>query len=435
MKSSILCLYTAILLLLPLPAFAADDTIDKTICKLAVGYQDVDEIQADLLAAAKREVINELFGEMIVASTAVENFVVTSDQIRTSSIGFVRVDGNADFFNGKGFAEVCVTIHAYVTDEDKAQFIPERLEKKYCDADDDMTTAQLIAYVKDEAVIQRLIEYNPDLKGADRDSLLQLVQKVSYPESGFIPDTQTYCATFEGEVVPVEITAFLETDHALAETTKSLSNDGLMAHFPFTGNANDATDSGNNGVVHGATLVKDRFGRPDNAYYFDGKNDYIEIPAHSKLDTRSSISIFAWINPQGDAGPIINYCTNCWGVHLWQSTPSNLFVRFMTRDLAMTDFLELPVLTGNSWNLVGATYDHDSGIATLWHDGKSVNSINIGRIELATQFPIRIGVRDSDNRLYKGVIDDVRIYNRALTEEEVQALYLEEQQNEPNATE
>ena len=74
------------MLIMPYPTLAAaDDTVDKTICKLAVGYQDVDEIQADLLAAAKREVINELFGEMIVASTAVENFVVTSDQIRTSS--------------------------------------------------------------------------------------------------------------------------------------------------------------------------------------------------------------------------------------------------------------------------------------------------------------------------------------------------------------
>lgn len=201
---------------------AADNTVEKTICKLAVGYQDVDEIQADLLAAAKREVINELFGEMIVASTAVENFVVTSDQIRTSSIGFVRVDGNADFFNGKGFAEVCVTIQAYVTEEDMAKFVSEKLEKKYCDADEDMTTAQLIAYVKDETVIQALVEYNPKLKGADKESLLQLVQKITYLESGFISDTQTYCATFEGEVVPVEITAFLETntnESTIADTT------------------------------------------------------------------------------------------------------------------------------------------------------------------------------------------------------------------------
>ncbi|MFZ4661307.1 MAG: hypothetical protein ACOYNY_30130 [Caldilineaceae bacterium] len=205
-------LLTVATLILPSPVFGAD-TVDKTICKLAVGYQDVDEIQADLLAAAKREVINELFGEMIVASTAVENFVVTSDQIRTSSIGFVRVDGNAEFFNGKGFAEVCVTIQAYITDEDRAKFNPERLENKYCDADDNLTTPELIAYVKDEAIIQELTEYNPKLKGIDRDSLLQLVQKVTYLESGFLADAPTtYCVKFEGYVVPVEIIAFLEEE-------------------------------------------------------------------------------------------------------------------------------------------------------------------------------------------------------------------------------
>ncbi|MCE7986818.1 MAG: DUF1349 domain-containing protein [Caldilinea sp. CFX5] len=210
MQRTIILIFSLLISALPSSVLAADN-VEKTICKLAVGYQDVDEIQADLLATAKREVINELFGEMIVASTAVENFVVTSDQIRTSSIGFVRVEGNAEFFNGKGFAEVCVTIHAYVTDEDMAQFNPEKLEKKYCDADKDMTTAQLITYVKEEAVIQSLVEYNPKLKGTDNESLLQLVQKVSYSESGFISDTQTYCANFEGYVVPVEVTAYLES--------------------------------------------------------------------------------------------------------------------------------------------------------------------------------------------------------------------------------
>lgn len=234
MRKLYLVLMIIIVCLQPLPVLAADDTVDKTICKLAVGYQDVDEIKADLLIAVKREVINELFGEMIVASTAVENFVVTSDQIRTSSIGFVRVEGNADFVNGKGFAEVCVTIHAYVTDEDRAKFNPEKLENKYCDADDDLTTAQLIAYVKDESIIQALIEYNPKLKGADKDSLLQLVQKVTYLESDFISDTQTYCATFEGEVVPVEIIAFLETN---ATSSHVIKNNDECQFVQFEGTA------------------------------------------------------------------------------------------------------------------------------------------------------------------------------------------------------
>lgn len=264
-------LLTLFVLIPPSTVFAADDTVDKTVCKLAVGYQDVDEIQADLLAAAKREVINELFGEMIVASTAVENFVVTSDQIRTSSIGFVRVDGNAEFFNGKGFAEVCVTIQAYVTEEDRAKFIPEKLEKKYCDADEDMTTAQLIAYVKEEAVIQSLIEYNPKLKGADKESLLQLVQKVSYLESGFIPDTQTYCVTFEGEVVPVEITAFLET--SILQVLPTGSSGGTQSANPTPTISSDLVEIAVDGIT--ASSRNNVYYNPDNASDGDEKTAWI----------------------------------------------------------------------------------------------------------------------------------------------------------------
>lgn len=197
----------------PTPVQAADDVIKKTLCTQGIAYESINALKLDLLNNAKKAVINELFGEFIIASTAVENFVVTKDQIQTLSIGFVRVDGNVEFFNSSnGFAEVCVTIQAYVTKEDKAKFFPQKLTKKYCDADEDMTTTQLISYVQDEAIIQALIEYAPELKDADKESLLQLVQKVTYSKRGFISDTQTYCATFEGEVVPVEAIALLETD-------------------------------------------------------------------------------------------------------------------------------------------------------------------------------------------------------------------------------
>lgn len=219
MKHPLSVIFLLIALLLPAaPLQAVDDAVEKTYCTQGIAYESIDDLKLDLLNNAKKAVINELFGEFIVASTAVENFVVTKDQIQTSSLGFVRVEGNTTFHNGDDFADVCVTIRAYVTNEDRAKFDPEPLEKKYCDADDDLTTAQLIAYVKDETVIQALIEYNPRLRGADQASLLQLVQKVTYLESGFISDTQTYCATFEGYVVPVEVMAFLGGDPSIANT-------------------------------------------------------------------------------------------------------------------------------------------------------------------------------------------------------------------------
>ena len=54
-------------------------------------------------------------------------------------------------------------------------------------------------------------------------------------------------------------------------------NDGLVAFWPFYGNAHDASGNGNDGVVYGATLCEDRFGTADSAYCFDGVDDYINI--------------------------------------------------------------------------------------------------------------------------------------------------------------
>ena len=52
---------------------------------------------------------------------------------------------------------------------------------------------------------------------------------------------------------------------------------GLVAWYPFNGDAIDASGNGNNGIVHGATLTTDRFGNTNAAYYFNGTTDYIEL--------------------------------------------------------------------------------------------------------------------------------------------------------------
>ena len=77
------------------------------------------------------------------------------------------------------------------------------------------------------------------------------------------------------------------------------------------------------------------------------------------------------------------------------------------------------ILQPNKWNEVGASYDNMTGVAQLWHDGKMVESRNIGQIQLRTQFPIRIGADSRDKRHFKGKISCVQIYDRALTAEQV----------------
>lgn len=54
-----------------------------------------------------------------------------------------------------------------------------------------------------------------------------------------------------------------------------IPTNGLVAYYPFNGNANDESGNGNNGIIHGATLTTDRCGKTDSAYYFNGISNFI----------------------------------------------------------------------------------------------------------------------------------------------------------------
>ena len=75
----------------------------------------------------------------------------------------------------------------------------------------------------------------------------------------------------------------------------SLTN-GLVAYYPFNGNANDAGGNGNNGFVVGATLCPDRFGNTNSAYSFHGVSQYIVFSSPPLIQT-DNLSLSAWINP------------------------------------------------------------------------------------------------------------------------------------------
>ncbi len=86
--------------------------------------------------------------------------------------------------------------------------------------------------------------------------------------------------------------------------------DGLVAYYPFNGNANDESGNGNNGIVSGATLVADKFGKINSAYNFNG-NNFIELQ-FKNLPTGSSertVSTWAKLDSGNPMGTIISYGT------------------------------------------------------------------------------------------------------------------------------
>lgn len=211
-------------MLASIPVHAQEQqVIEKTACTQALGYLELDELKRDLLLEAQRMAVNELFGELIVSSTEVENQVLTSDQILASSIGLIRLEGNVSYFNGNNLAEVCVTIRAYVTSKDREKFAPYRLTKRVCVTNQDLTTKQLIELSKYNAIMEALVDYDRRLEQIDPAVVLRLLKQVEFSESGFVPETETYCNRVEGYVMPIEVMTLVDLTGSLSTTVERVT--------------------------------------------------------------------------------------------------------------------------------------------------------------------------------------------------------------------
>lgn len=225
--------------------------------------------------------------------------------------------------------------------------------------------------------------------------------------------------------------------HSPCNSIADLSN-GLIAYYPFNGSAYDASDHGNTGVINGApSLIQDRFGDPNRAYSFAGINDYIQLPYTSTLCT-SSFTLSAWVyfdvySTDNNTGDIV--LSDYEYIHF---TGYIFYVNYLGKvslrlssgtfpnggiDLAGTNSVSLA-----HWTHVAASYDGNTlrvylnGIQdgstsgwTIYNWNSSVNTL-IGN---ASWYP-------TANPKYKGRLDDVRIYNRALTASEIAQLYDQE---------
>jgi len=156
-------------------------------------------------------------------------------------------------------------------------------------------------------------------------------------------------------------------------------------------------------------------GRRGGSYSFLRSPDsFIEFANTGPLDTRNSITLLVWVNPKGGAGPIFNYDPRGFGVHLWVTRAGRLFARFVRRTRALTRPLISRRLRRKSWSFVGATYDQTTGIGKLYVNDKEVVSKAIGRIRLATNYPVRMGARIRDRRYFRGWITCMQVYDVAL---------------------
>jgi hypothetical protein len=159
---------------------------------------------------------------------------------------------------------------------------------------------------------------------------------------------------------------------------------------------------------------------PGGAYQFLGRsNSYVEFRNTGKIDTRNSLTILAWIKHTGRSGPIFNYNPRGWGVHFWMISPKKLFVRFVKRNRRMTSPVIFRGVQPRRWQYVGATYNKRTGVAKLFINNRFVARRRIGRFQLATNYPVRMGARIGDGRYFRGSISCMQVYEVALSRKRI----------------
>lgn len=194
----------------------AEVSVTKTakITLFGQNFETADQARAVLLSMAKESAVQEIFGEFIRSMSKVENFSLTSNEIESTSVGFIRVRGNPRYYAGEGFGEVCVSIDAYVRGEDLDTLNPRSLTKKVVVADPNLTLKEVEKEAKKQARLQALIEYDNNLKKYDPDQLLPLLHEAKYTDGHFIEGTTAYSIEMSGVIYPLEVLALQNSRQA-----------------------------------------------------------------------------------------------------------------------------------------------------------------------------------------------------------------------------
>lgn len=163
-------------------------------------------------------------------------------------------------------------------------------------------------------------------------------------------------------------------------------------------------------------------GLPLGSFHLQGiANSYIYFPNTGCLDTKNSLTIVLWVYPEG-RGPIFHYFPKGWGVHLWLKNTRSLLVKFVPRSLQTISVVTSRKIRPRAWNYIAATYDQVTGLATLWNDAIPISQRNIGKIQLATNYPAISGKKLRDRRIFRGRIACLQIYDRALNGRQLRSI-------------
>lgn len=207
-----------------------------------------------------------------------------------------------------------------------------------------------------------------------------------------------------------------------------IPSNGLVVHYPFSGNANDNSGNLNTATVNGALLTTDRFGNANSAYYFNGSSSIVANNSSNFNSETWSISVWynttntgtvqRLTNKGGPSTNTTNYlCILMDATGRIYGTLWNGSAELQCKDAASTN-------DGN-WHHVVYIRDVAQSKHYLYVDGILKTTSNDTYTTLANTSSFTIGKNGPPNQFWTGKIDDIRIYNRALPLSEITPLFNE----------
>lgn len=249
------------------------------------------------------------------------------------------------------------------------------------------------------------------------------------------------------EILPSEtVHAYLE----LLPTTGSVDihvtwatnyiNQGLVLYMPFDRSIVDSSGKGNHGIATNQRYTADPLGNPNSAYLFNGDSNYITIPNHQTLNPNKQITITMWLRVDSiqdnymdilvKGGPVYGYFANRqYGIYTKQNI-NHWYPEWKSAGDGMGQHecdSHNHSYTVGSWNFFAFVVDRINKKMQIYANGvlttevyDSYSSFNINRN------PLMIGA--SGENLYqhapfRGAMDNLRIYNRALTRSQINQMY------------
>jgi len=235
----------------------------------------------------------------------------------------------------------------------------------------------------------------------------------------------------------------------MAQVPSYVPTSGLVSWYPFTGNANDMSGNGNNATVNGAMLTSDRFGNSNAAFSYDGINDYLHGNASSFPSGDRTIAIWFYTTniDAGSAGmQVFGYggglCNQSWLMQMDNSTPFTSFFTDNSYEVSIgcNTWLSAlpfgvngsPANPNNNWHHWVIT--NGPGGIDYYFDGNYAggvttsigNTIVAGKKFFMGSCPDSTGLvayQDAYLNNWNGKLDDIGVWNRQLTQQEITALY------------